>query len=84
MRALDANRVLELDHDRAMIQRLRNPYVEAWFEGGRNDPKLALLRFDAGRAQIWLNDHAFLAGVKLLLGRDPKQEYKDKTAQIRL
>ncbi|MBV9991423.1 MAG: pyridoxamine 5'-phosphate oxidase family protein [Alphaproteobacteria bacterium] len=75
---------LTLDNDPQMIERLWNPFVEAWFEGGKSDPKLALIRFEPGRAQIWLNDHSFLAGVKLLLGRDPKQEYKDKTAEVRL
>jgi general stress protein 26 len=75
---------LTLDNDRAMIERLWNPYVDAWFEGGKNDPKVALLRFVPGDAQIWLNDHSFLAGVKLLLGRDPKEEYKDKVAEVRL
>lgn len=75
---------LALDNDPQMIERLWNPYVEAWFEGGKSDPKLALIRLEPVRAQIWLNDRSFLAGVKLLLGRDPKQEYKDKTAEIRL
>ncbi|HWA92824.1 MAG TPA: pyridoxamine 5'-phosphate oxidase family protein [Rhizomicrobium sp.] len=75
---------LTLDNDRKTIDRLWNPYVEAWFEGGKNDPKLALLRFEPANAQIWLNDHSFLAGVRLLLGRDPKQEYKDKVAEVRL
>ena len=75
---------LALDNDRATIERLWNPYVDAWFEGGKNDPKVALLRFVPANAQIWLNDHSFLAGVKLLLGRDPKEEYKDKVAEVRL
>lgn len=75
---------LAADNDRAMIERLWNPFVAAWFEGGKDDPKLQLLRFEPSGAQIWLNDHSFLAGVKLLLGRDPKQEYKDKVAQVRL
>jgi hypothetical protein len=58
--------------------------VAAWFEGGPEDPKLRLLRLDAERAQIWLNENNLLAGVKLLLGRDPKKEYKDKIAEVEL
>ena len=72
------------DNDRATIERLWNPFVAAWFEGGKADPNLQLLRFEPGRAQIWLNDHSLLAGVKLLLGRDPKAAYEDKTADVRL
>ena len=65
------------------IDRLWNRFVAAWFEGGRTDPNLQLLRFEPGRAQLWLNDHSLLAGMKLLLGRDPKDSYKDKTADVR-
>ncbi|MES0090053.1 pyridoxamine 5'-phosphate oxidase family protein [Mesorhizobium sp. M0030] len=37
---------LSLDNNRAVIDRLWNRFVAAWFEGGKDDPKLALLRFD--------------------------------------
>lgn len=72
------------DNDPEMIESLWNPFVAAWFEGGKTDPKLQLLRFDPDRAQIWLNDHSLLAGIKVLLGRDPKRDYKDKVAEVRL
>ena|SRR5688572_10269670 len=70
--------------DRTIIDRLWNKFVAAWFEGGKDDPKLRLLRFDGDRAQVWLNENSALAGVKLLLGRDPKQEYQGKVADVRL
>jgi general stress protein 26 len=72
------------DNDRETIDRLWNPFVAAWYEGGQDDPKLCLLRFDPGKAQVWLNEHSLFAGVKMLLGRDPKSDYKDKVADIRL
>jgi general stress protein 26 len=75
---------LSLDSDRETIDRLWNPFVAAWFEGGKDDPKLRLLRFDPGAARIWLNDHSLFAGVKMLLGSDPKEDYKDKVAEVRL
>jgi general stress protein 26 len=71
-------------NDRATIDRLWNRFVAAWFEGGKEDPKLQLLRFEPDRAQVWLNEHSLLAGVKLLLGRDPKKEYEGKVADVRL
>lgn len=75
---------LVMDNDRAVIDRLWNPFVAAWYEGGKDDPKLALLRMDAGHAEIWENGSSLLAGVKLLLGIDPKKDYKDKVAEVDL
>ena len=75
---------LSIDEDRATIDRLWNPFVAAWFKEGRNDPKLQLLRLDPTGAQIWLNEHSVFAGIKLLLGSDPKDDYKGKTAEVRL
>lgn len=75
---------LSLDTDREVIDRLWNPFIAAWYEGGKTDPKLALLRLDAEHAEIWLNENNLLAGVKLLLGIDPKKSYQDKVANIDL
>lgn len=71
-------------NDRAMIDKLWSPFVAAWFEGGKEDPKLQLLRLDPGHAQIWLNENSLFAGVKLLLGADPKKDFADKTADVNL
>ena len=75
---------LSLDNDRATIDRLWNRFVAAWFEEGKDDPKLALLRFDAERAEIWLDGSSLVAGIKMLLGFDPKQDYKDNVAEVKL
>jgi general stress protein 26 len=72
---------LTLEAERDMVDRLWNRYVAAWFEG-KDDPNLALLRFDATSAEIWLNETGLLAGVKLLLGADPKREYADHVAKV--
>ncbi len=76
---------IELDMDRGMIEKLWNPFIAAWFEGGKDDPKLALLRFDAERGEIWLNENSLWAGAKMLFGAgDPKEDYQDKVAKVRL
>jgi general stress protein 26 len=72
---------LSLDNNRAVIERLWNPFVAAWYEG-KDDPRIALLRLDAEHAEIWLNASSLLAGVKMLLGVDPKSDYKDKVAEV--
>lgn len=74
---------LVADNDRAVIDRLWNPFIAAWFEG-KDDPKLRLLRIDAPEAHVWLNENSMLAGIKLLLGRDPKRDYRDKTGDVDL
>jgi general stress protein 26 len=73
-----------IDNDRAVIDRLWNPFAAAWFESGKDDPKVTLLRFDATRAEVWLNENSLLAGVKLLLGVDPKKDYQDKVGDVDL
>ncbi len=75
---------LSIDTDRALIDRLWNPFVAAWFEKGKDDPKLCLLRFDPEQAEIWENGSSLIAGLKILLGSDPKEDYKDKVAKVAL
>jgi len=75
---------LRLDNDRRVIDELWNAFIAAWYEGGKDDPKLQLLRLDAEHAQVWLNENNLWAAVKLLMGRDPKQEYKEKVGDVQL
>jgi general stress protein 26 len=75
---------LRIDNDRAVIDRLWNPFIAAWYEGGKDDPKLVLLRLDPDDAQIWENGSSLFAGIRLLFGRDPKRDYRDKVAHVDL
>lgn len=75
---------LSIDTNRATIDRLWNHYVAAWFEGGKDDPALALLRLDAERAEIWVDASSLVAGVMMFLGANPKDDYKDKVAEVAL
>lgn len=40
-------------HDDAQLDALWNPVIGAWFEGGRDDPQVALLRFEPAVAEVW-------------------------------
>lgn len=42
-----------VSHDRAMIDELWTPQAEAWFENGKEDPAVALLRVKADTAEYW-------------------------------
>jgi general stress protein 26 len=70
--------------DRAVIDRLWSPFVAAWYEGGKEDPELVLLRFDPAGAEIWLDGSSLLAGLKLLLGADPKAQSESNVARVLL
>jgi len=71
--------------DKALVDRLWNRFVAAWFEKGKDDPKVVLLAFEPGDAHIWKDASSLVAGVKLFLGMgDPKKDYRDKVAEVRL
>jgi general stress protein 26 len=74
---------LSIQNDRATVDRLWNPIVAEWYEG-KDDPKLALLRFDVEDAKIWLSDvKGFLKpAVNKLLGRKPESGMQEKMAEV--
>jgi len=51
--------------DAAMIDELWNRHAAAWFEGGRDDPTVALLRVKADSAEYWtLESGKLVSAVK--------------------
>ena len=46
----------EVSRDQAMIDKLWNKFAEAWFEQGREDPSVALLKVSAETAEFWSTD----------------------------
>ena len=76
---------LQIVNDRATIDRLWSPIVAEWYEG-KDDPKLALVRFDIEDAKIWLSDvEGFLKpAFNKLFGRKPEAGMKEKVAEVEL
>jgi general stress protein 26 len=76
---------LQIVNDEATIDRLWNPIVAEWYEG-KDDPKLALVRFDVEDAKIWLSDvQGFLKpAFNKLFGRKPEAGMKEKVAEVSL
>ena len=74
-----------LENDPATIERLWNPVVAQWYEG-KQDPKMALLRFDVDNAKIWLSDlEGFLKpAFNKLLGRKSEAGMGEKVAEVSL
>lgn len=75
---------LATSRDPAVIDRLWNRFVAAWYPGGKDDPKVALIRLDPDSAEIWIDASSMVSGLKMLLGMDPKEDYKDKVAKVTL
>lgn len=46
---------LVIDNDRSIIDEHWNPVVAAWYPEGKDDPHLALLRFDGDDGRIWVS-----------------------------
>ena len=78
---------LVIDNDRAVIDRLWGPVIDSWYKDGKDDPDLALLRFDTEHADIWEADAGSTLKAVLikLAGRDPgKDHQKDHRAEVQL
>lgn len=45
--------VASVDRDQARIDEWWNPWVEAWFPDGKDDPSVALLKVEASSAEYW-------------------------------
>ena len=77
---------LSLDNDPATIDRLWNPVAAQWYEGGKSDPKLALLRLDVEDAKIWKSDLGGFVrpAINKLLGRKPEDGQHEKVAEVSL
>lgn len=73
---------VRVDNDFAQIDKLWNKQAEAWFPGGKNDPDLALLRFDIDDAEMWETDMSLSGKVKMLFGGGIKASEEGSHARL--
>ena len=65
-------------HDKALIDKLWTPLARVWFEGGKDDPCISVIRFQPRQGQYWDNKHGdAVAGVKMLFGALVGKTYHD-------
>lgn len=58
---------LDISNDRDQLDSLWSVAAAAWFEEGRDDPTIRLLKFTPKTAAVWASDsNAILVGLKLL------------------
>jgi general stress protein 26 len=73
---------VRVDNDFAQIEKLWSPQVEAWFPDGKDDPNLALLRFDIDSAELWESDISLAGKVKMLFGGKIKSDELGSHAKV--
>ncbi|WP_315761103.1 pyridoxamine 5'-phosphate oxidase family protein [Sphingomonas sp. Y38-1Y] len=61
-----------------------NNQVEAWFEGGKEDPNVMMLRFDLKDAEIWEGDQSLTGKFKMLTGQTIDAREAGKHAEVTL
>lgn len=74
-------------NDRALVDKLWNPFVASWYKEGKEDPDLQLVRFDTERADIWKSEAGatLVAAALRMLGRDPgKDHQRENQAEVAL
>ena len=65
---------LRREDSRAVLDKLWNNSIAAWYEGGKDDPKLALLRLDAGQWQS-LSSRVTTSSLSGVWARNPGEVY---------
>lgn len=78
--------VATISRDQERIDRYWNPWAAAYFEGGRDDPAVALLRVDVSSIHYWDLDKPAIVtafeGVKGLLTRSAPDVGDDGVIQL--
>ncbi len=79
---------LSPSNDKAVIDRLWNPFVDAWYKDGKDDPNLLLIKFSATRAEVWDADKfgtLKATALKWAFDVDPGDELKkEHQAEVKL
>lgn len=63
-----SGRLIE-EMDPAVIDRYWTNMVAGWYEGGRNDPRLMMMRFELEDAEIWKPDNSLKGLFRLMSGK---------------
>ncbi|MBX7502569.1 pyridoxamine 5'-phosphate oxidase family protein [Qipengyuania sp. YG27] len=59
---------LSVETSQERFDQFWNNFVEAWYDGGKDDPDILFLRMDLGDAEIWSGDLGLLNTAKMALG----------------
>jgi general stress protein 26 len=51
---------LSLNNSREHIDKFWDGQAEAWFEKGKDDPDLTMLKFEPREAEVWINEKGLI------------------------
>ena len=72
------NGTLVRETSRERFDQFWNNFVEAWYDGGKDDPNIVFLRMDLGDAEIWDSDMGLLNTARMALGMTVHDEAEER------
>ena len=75
---------LAVETDQGRFEQFWSNFVQAWYDGGKDDPDILFLRMDLGEAEIWSGDLGIMTTAKMALGQPVLDEVQDKHAETTL
>ncbi|NNC52128.1 MAG: pyridoxamine 5'-phosphate oxidase family protein [Erythrobacter sp.] len=69
---------LSVETSKERFDHFWNNFVEAWYDGGKDDPDILFLRMDLGDAEIWSGDLGMLNTAKMALGMNVHDEAEER------
>ena len=77
---------LSVQKDQSRIDKFWDAQAKAWFEDGKDDPKLTMLKFTPGEAEVWINEKGLirygLGVLKANLTQTTPDQGVHKTVQL--
>lgn len=68
---------LSVESDQGRFDQFWNNFVEAWYDGGKDDPDILFLRMDLGHAEIWSGKMGLLNTAKMALGLNVHEDAEE-------
>lgn len=75
---------LAIETSKERFDQFWSNFAEAWYDGGKDDPNILLLRMDLGAAEIWDGDMGLFDTAKMALGMDVREDASEHHAETRL
>ena len=75
---------LSVETSKERFDQFWSNFVEAWYDGGKDDPDILFLRMDLGDAEIWSGEMGVLNTAKMALGMTVHDDVQDKHTETTL
>lgn len=75
---------LAVETSKERFDQFWNNFVEAWYDGGKEDPDILFLRMDLGAAEIWNGDLGLMNTAKMALGMNVHEEAEKQHTETAL